>query len=197
MADQAVWNGLMNNTQKPLQSMIQYAILLCAFLTLTLGHAADPIAFTVSDTAFEAPADWKKATSTSPMRKAQFAVVREGIQDKGEVVFYHFGPGAVGGTQANVQRWLGQFKETGDQLGAKTEKSEVDSVTLTFVKAYGTYMSGAPLGPKTPKADYALLGAIIEAPRGHIFIKFTGPRDLVDDADKAFRKMAQSARISR
>ena len=122
MADQVVWNGLMNNTQKPFQNMIQYAMLFCAVFTSNLGHAADPIGFTVSDTAFEAPADWKKAASTSPMRKAQFAVVREGIQDKGEVVFYHFGPGAVGGTQANVQRWLGQFKETGDQLGAKTTK---------------------------------------------------------------------------
>ena len=196
MVDQVVWNGLMNNTQKPLQGMIQYVMLFCACLASTLVYSADPVGFVVSDTTFEAPADWKKASSTSPMRKAQFAVAREGIQDTGEVVFYHFGPGAAGGTQANVQRWLGQFKETGDQLGAKTEKSEVGSVALTFVKAYGTYMSGAPLGPKTPKADYALLGAILEAPKGHIFIKFTGPRDLVDVADKAFRKMAQSARIS-
>ena len=72
--------------------MIRYAILLCAFLTSTFGYAADPIGFTVSDTAFEAPADWKKAASTSPMRKAQFAVVREGIQDKGEVSFITLGP---------------------------------------------------------------------------------------------------------
>lgn len=187
----------MSNTRISLQGMVQHAILLCAFLTSSMTHAADPVGFTVSDTTFEAPADWKKAASISPMRKAQFAVAREGVQDKGEVVFYHFGPGAAGGTKANVQRWLGQFKETGDQLGAKTEKSEVGSVALTFVKAYGTYMSGAPLGPKTPKADYALLGAILEAPKGHIFIKFTGPRDLVDDADKGFRKMVQSARISR
>jgi hypothetical protein len=73
----------------------------------------------------------------------------------------------------------------------------VDSTAVTFVKAHGTYLSGTPVGPKTPKPDYALLGAILEAPKGFIFIKFTGPRDLVDDAEKSFREMVQSARISR
>lgn len=160
-------------------------------------NAADAVTFKVSDTTFEAPEGWQKAPSNSPMRKAQFIVARDGVEDKGEVVFYHFGPGAVGGTEANIQRWLGQFKEPANQLGAKTEKSEVDATALTIVKAYGTYMSGAPIGPKTAKTNYALLGAIVEAPKGYIFIKFTGPKDLVDDADKAFQKMVQSARISR
>lgn len=195
--DQIVCNGTMNHTQKSFQTIVTSVILLCAILSSVSVFAADPAGFSVSDASFKAPADWKKATTNSPMRKAQFAVARKGIQDKGEVVFYHFGPGAVGGTQANVKRWLGQFKEPVEQLGTKTEKSKVDSTNVTLVKAHGTYLSGAPIGPKTPKPNYALLGAIIEAPKGHIFIKFTGPRDLVDDAEKGFRKMVQSAKISR
>ena len=179
------------------RTMVLSVILTGLCATHSAISAADAVTFNVSDTTFEAPKGWQKASSSSPMRKAQFSVAREGIEDKGEVVFYYFGPGAVGGTQANVQRWLGQFKEPANQLGAKTEKSEVDAAAVTMVKAYGTYLSGAPIGPKTPKPDFALLGAIIEAPKGHIFIKFTGPRDLVDDADEAFRKMVQSAKISR
>ena len=186
----------MNNTQSILHVAVARTFLCCSLFISTLVFAADSEGFQVSDTSFKAPADWKKSAHSSPMRKAQFSLTREGIQDEGEIVFYHFGPGTVGGTQANVQRWLGQFKESGDQLGAKTEKGKVGSTPVTYIKAYGTYLSGAPLGPKTPKPDYALLGAIIEAPKGHIFIKFTGPRDLVDDADKAFREMVQSARIS-
>lgn len=176
--------------------------LLLVLLTAVLASSSfvlgnESIGFSVSDTAFEAPSSWEKIKPSSSMRKAQFAVTREGISDKGEIVFFYFGPGGAGGTRANVQRWYRQFKEPESQLGASTEKIEVDGAAGTLVKATGTFLSGAPLGPKTPKTGYSLLGAIIEAPKGHIFIKFTGPRDLVTDAEKEFRQMVEKAKISR
>ena len=52
--------------------------------------------FVVSDTKFEAPVSWMKMKPSSSMRKAQFAVSRDGITDKGEIVFFYFGPGGAG-----------------------------------------------------------------------------------------------------
>lgn len=174
-------------------------IALTAFLAIpTTGvHAADSHSFKVSDTQFEAPSAWEKIKPSSSMRKAQFAVARDGISDKGEIIFYYFGPGGAGGTKANVQRWYRQFKESDNQLGATSEKMEVDGTAVTLVKATGTFLSGSPLGPKTAKPNYSLLGAIVESPKGHIFIKFTGPRDLVKDAEKEFKGMVEKAKILR
>ena len=56
-------------------------------------------------------------------------------------------------------------------------------------------MSGSPFGPKTAKANYSMLAGILESPKGSIFVKFTGPRDLVQDARKEFLAMLKSARI--
>ena len=70
-----------------------------------LAQSGETLSFKVSDTQFEAPKAWGKIQPSSSMRKAQFAVKREGIQDAGEVVFFHFGPGGAGGVTANIQRW--------------------------------------------------------------------------------------------
>jgi hypothetical protein len=173
------------------------ALVVACVVPSSFVGAAEPHGLKVSDTEFEAPSSWKKIKPSSSMRKAQFAVSRDGISDKGEIVFYYFGPGGAGGTKANVTRWYRQFKESENQLGASSEEISVGDISATIVKASGTYLSGSPLGPKTAKPGYALLGAILEAPKGHIFIKFTGPRDLVVDAEKEFKEMVKKAKISR
>ena len=43
-------------------------------------------------------------------------------------------------------------------------------------QAHGTFLSGRPFGPKTPKPGYALVAAIIEGKEGAVFIKMTGPK---------------------
>jgi len=50
-----------------------------------------------------------------------------------------------------------------------------------------------PGTPPTPKADYALRGAILESPSGDVFVKLTGPASLVSGAEKAFRSMIAGA----
>ena len=178
-------------------SLICSAVLLgTLFFGIISLDAAAASSFSVSDTRFEAPKDWKKVPSASTMRRAQFAVEFKGVPEKGEVVFYYFGPGGAGGTKANVQRWFRQFKEPETQLETRLETIKVNNIPVTLVKATGTYMSGSPAGPKVPKPQFSLLAAILEAPKGHIFIKFTGPRDLVDNAEKGFRSMVKSALVS-
>jgi len=119
--------------------------------------------------------------------------LHEKTKAKADVVFYHFGPGGAGGTQANVDRWLGQFAEPRDKINAKVEDTTVGKHKVSYVSAEGTYKSGMPGGPQTPMPNYALMGAIIESGEGSVFVKMTGPKELTRSATADFKKMVESA----
>ena len=156
--------------------------------------AADaPATFKVSEFTFTRPAAWEWVESASRMRKAQLRVVDATTKAKAEVLFYHFGPGDVGGTRANVERWFRQFVEPREKINAKTEDITVGKHKVTYVSAEGTYKSGMPGGPQTPMPNYVLLGAIIEADEGSVFVKMTGPKELTKSATADFKKMVESA----
>ena len=158
----------------------------------SLVFAAAPETFPVSSLKFTRPAKWEWVEVTSSMRKAQLKVPGAEGKDGAEVVFFHFGAGNGGGTQANVERWFGQFKEPREQIKAKSEDTTVSGSKVTFVSAQGTYQSGMPGGPRTAMTDYALYGAIIESPDGSVFVKMTGPQKLVTEATADFKKMIES-----
>lgn len=161
-----------------------------AVLLVTLPVVAAPDTFKVSNLTFKRPPAWEWIESTSSMRAAQLLVPGGTDKNGVEVIFYYFGPGGGGGTQANVERWYGQFA---DRKNEKSESTTVGKTKVTYVKAEGTYQSGMPGGAKTPMANYALLGAIIEAPDGSIFVKGTGPTAATKTAEAEFRKMVESA----
>jgi len=159
--------------------------------------AEGPETFKVSEFTFQRPAGWERIKSSSSMRAAELKVKNPTAgKDPLEVVFFYFGPGNGGGTDANVDRWLKQFNEPKDQLKPKIETSTAGqkSYKVTYVQAEGTYLSGPPLGEKTPKAGYMLQGAILEHPQGFVFVKLTGPADLAKAASKDFKSMVGGVR---
>jgi hypothetical protein len=174
------------------QSIWVFALFSCC----VAGAAESPATFKVSEFTFTRPAGWETVETTSQMRKAQFKVADAGAKEPAEVIFYYFGAGNGGGVQANVDRWFGQFKEPKDQIKAKTEEATISGHKVTFVQAEGTYMSGMPGGPTSPKPDYALAGAILESAQGNVFVRMTGPRELVKKTFPAFKKMIESASAS-
>jgi hypothetical protein len=177
-----------------MKTLSRLVFLSTLFAALNSLRAADaPATFKVSEFTFTRPASWEWVESTSQMRKAELRVVDEKTKAKAEVVFYHFGQGGAGGTQANVDRWMGQFVEPRDKINAKTEDVTIGKHKVTYVSAEGTYKSGMPGGPQTPMPNYALLGAIIEASEGSVFVKMTGPKELTKAATADFKKMFESA----
>jgi hypothetical protein len=50
-----------------------------------------------------------------------------------------------------------------------------------------------PGGPMIPMDDYGLMGAIIEADGGSVFVKMTGPKALVKSSTADFKKMVEGA----
>jgi hypothetical protein len=172
-----------------------FARLVIATLALGSLRAADPTSFTVGSFTFKRPTAlaWV-AVDPSGMRKAQlFAGDAKDPTKRAEIVFFHFGPGMGGGVDANIQRWLGQFTPTKKDLVPIIEKAEVKGVKLTRVRAEGTFASGMPGGPTTPQPDFALLGIILESPNGDVFIKMTGPAEVVKANAQTFEDLVKSA----
>ncbi len=164
-----------------------------ALLSLTTGgwtvEGEEGRAFAVAGLEFTAPEGWEKQKPASTMRKAEFKAPGKEGEEAAEVSFFFFGEGQGGSVEANVDRWYGQFEEPKDRIEAKSETVERDGKKVTLVRARGTFLSGPPVGPKTPKPGYALLGAILEGEGGPVFVKMTGPAGVVEKAEKAFREM--------
>lgn len=166
--------------------------LLCAATATVRAEA--PATFEAGSFKFTRPADWTwTPVPPQSMRKAMLAIPGKEGGEAAEVVFFHFGPGQGGGTKENITRWVGQI--TDKTAEEKIETKEVAGTQVTFVTASGTYQSGMPMGPKTPKTGYALLGAILEdAAGGSVFVRCTGPEALVKAATPAFHEMIASAK---
>jgi hypothetical protein len=170
------------------------AVAVLTFASTGFAMAAEaPATFPVSEFTFKRPPAWEWIETTSAMRKAQLKVLSADKKENAEVVFYYFGQGGGGGTQANVDRWLGQFQEPKDQIKAKVEEVTVNKRKVTYVQAEGTYLSGMPGGPKTPQPNSMLLGAVLESESGNVFVKMTGPAALTKASITEFKQMVESA----
>jgi hypothetical protein len=106
-----------------------------------------------------------------------------------QAAFYHFGEGQGGSIGANLERWKGQFQA---QPEAQVDAIEVNGHKITFVLLVGTYLDGPMFGQKTPRENYALLGAILESEAGAVFIKATAPRGAAEACREHFRTLAMS-----
>src|SRR5436190_6277863 len=170
-----------------------YLLGLCLLASVRLMRGADaaPATFKVGEFTFTRPAAWEWVETTSSMRKAQMKVSDPKSKGSGEVVFFFFGPGGGGGAKANVERWFGQFQ---DAKNKKTEEAKAAGTKVTYVQTEGTYISGMPGGPKTAMPDQMLQGAILESEQGDVFIKMTGPIELVKASKETFRKMVETAK---
>src|SRR3954470_13549850 len=100
-----------------------FLCVMCALATTVLG--ADD-SFKAGSFTFQKPASFKaKPTPPGGMRAAQLEYTADGKTE--EAIFYFFGQGQGGGTQANVDRWLGSFQEPKEKINSKVEKKKVGS----------------------------------------------------------------------
>jgi hypothetical protein len=132
------------------------------------------------------------------MRKASYEVPHaSGDAEDGELAVFYFGPGQGGGIDANVDRWVKQFSgvSPGEVKRADRQANGLRQHTVDI--QHGTFdagqmaMSASAAGPKK---DYALAGAIVEAPSGAYFFKMTGPARTVAAAHAAFLALLDSVR---
>ncbi len=183
-------NSLPLSLPFPLASFVKrvFAILL-PLCCLTHSESLFANVVEVAGYRFVAPNQWRAGEPSSSMRAAQFEVSSEDGK-KAELVFFYFGRSGGGGIRANLDRWMNQFEDLSE---SKTEEEVVNEVKVTFARVAGTFLSGSPLGPKTPKPGYRLLGAIVQGREGFIFIKLTGPANTVLANENALLEMIKGA----
>ena len=142
------------------------------------------------------PARWEVQPPRT-MRVATYLIPKaEGDDEPGECAVFFFGQGQGGSVDLNLQRWRDQFEtESGGTPTPAQRKSAINGLTVTTVSLAGTYL--ASMGPMfqsgaVKKPGYKMLGAIIEAPEGNVFVKLTGPEKTVLGADDEFQAFLNS-----
>ena len=136
---------------------------------------------------------WARVPAASEMRAAQFRLPKAGSDtEDGELVLFHFGSGQGGGTQDNIDRWLGQIAQPdGSPTTAKavTLIRTVNGLKVTSVDASGSYTG---MGDKAPRTGWRLLGGVVEGKGGPWFWKAVGPATTIEAAKVGFETLLGS-----
>jgi hypothetical protein len=79
---------------------------------------------------------------------------------------------AGGSAEANIERWIHQFDEAGQQTARRTTRT-VGLADVAIVELQGAYAGMAKGG--APQPGWALIGAVVSTPGMPYFFKLTGP----------------------
>ncbi len=157
---------------------------------LLLTAAAIAVEGNAAGVKWVAPAPWK-LEADRPMRVATYSIPAASGSEAGECGVFYFGQGQGGGVEENLTRWTQQF-----EAGTAPKKAEktVRGLRVHTIDLSGTYLaSGGPMmKSQGKKPGYRLLGAIVEAPRGLVFFKCTGPAPTIGKAQADFESLIGS-----
>jgi len=164
-----------------------------AFAPITThGGAGDGVATPLPGATFELPAGWQPEAPSSSMRAAQAQI--PGAAGTGQLTVFFFGVGGGGGTDSNIERWIGQV-EVDPATPPLREAFTGDGIRVSWVEARGTLKpSTMGTGPTSPQPDSVLLGAVVEGAGGPWYFKATGPAATMDSQKDAFLAMLGSVR---
>lgn len=144
---------------------------------------------------WDIPEGWTEAAPSSSPGGMRLIDLRFGPNGEGECYLSAL-PNKGGGLEANLNRWRGQMGQppyTADEL-AKLPKKTFLNRESAFVKFDGDFKG---FGAAEPQKDFRLLGIVQEAPEFTLFVKLTGPKDLVEKNEAAFDQFCQSVTIKR
>jgi hypothetical protein len=144
-----------------------------------LSHEATAQAPTIKllDYQTTAPAKWISRPPTSSSRLAMFTVPGADSASNAEIVVYSFGSTPGGNVAANLERWRGQFSTPdGSPVPEKVTRDSTGAFPITIAEYRGTYRRGVGAGSAdSVRTGQVLVSAIVETPRGALFIQLFGP----------------------
>lgn len=181
------------NSGQILGKLLGLALVLCFPVTgSTVGDSTGWRSVEFLDMTTVAPESWLIVPPSSSMRLAQFEISNDKLS---EVIVFYFGAGQGGGPQANIARWVGQFRP----VNGKPVEPTVDKRTtnggfgVTWVEIQGDYARGVGVGPVGKyKPDQMLIAAITRTPRGNLYIQFHGDRETVLEHRTEFSQFVMS-----
>jgi hypothetical protein len=160
------------------------------FLASVTAVAAGAVEGAAAGVEWIAPAFWKLQPARS-MRVATYEIPAAPGAEPGECGVFYFGQGKGGGVEDNLERWAGQFEAAAPP---KKETRTIHELRVHTMDVSGTYLaSGGPMmQAQGKKPGHRLLGAIVEAPRGLVFFKCTGPTATIGKAQADFQRLVGS-----
>lgn len=97
----------------------------------------------------------------------------------------------------NLTRWVGQFQSADGQPIEQVEKFSLDDApyetTLIFVE--GTMVATSQVGGGDPREGWMLIGGVVMAPQGQLYLKILGPRDQLHPQIGAVQKMLREMKV--
>lgn len=143
-----------------------------------------PVPVEIGSYEAKAPGDWLKQKPANQFRILQWGVPTEEGDDKAPVCYISEFPGGVGGVDANIKRWEGEFEERDGE--SKKDKLEVEGVKITVVDVTGSFKDSMGRGPfaggKTElRKGWRTIAAMIEPEGGDkvYTLKLLGPKKSV------------------
>lgn len=137
---------------------------------------------------WKAPPRWEQVPHMSVMRIATYRIPHvAGDAEDAELSVTRAG----GDSDANIDRWLGQFDEAGRKSAKRSERI-VDGLRVILVEVEGAY-SG--MDSPEPSPGFAMKSAIVETPGTKHFFKMTGPAKTVAAAREELQALVDSIRV--
>jgi len=99
------------------------------------------------------------------MRKAGYKIkAATGDAEDAEAAVYYFGPSSGGSTEANIQRWTGQFPDVPPGEVKRVER-QANGMKQTVVDIEGTFDgSSMSIREVGKKPNFRMLAAVVETP---------------------------------
>jgi hypothetical protein len=143
------------------------------------------------------PPTWFEVRPVEPPRVHEFRLA--GRREDAELTVLHYGRGFGGDVATNIERWQSQFEPpVGRSMGEATEVRTYRhrGVLLVVVSVRGTYLyRERPLDTTSKpqrRADYRLIGVIVQSHHGPFFIRLVGPAPTVARHEDAFFRWLRS-----
>lgn len=145
--------------------------------------AAGPLKLTVPDA-------WVQKETTSRFRLAQFSIPKvAGDPEDAEFVVFFFGAGGGGGPDANLHRWVDQFKSQGRKVKLTSGKSAQGEYILADISGTWNKPIGRPIDQKSVEMPGARVLSVIVTGKdqNNYFLRLTGPEKTVSANVDALR----------
>jgi hypothetical protein len=144
---------------------------------------------------WDTPPGWKEAPADASAGMAGMRLINLTFGPGGEGECYLSAmPGAAGGLEANLNRWrkqMGLPDMTPEEI-AKLPKREFLGREATYVSIEGAFTG---MGAAEAKTGYRMVGLVQPAPEFTLFVKMTGPKELVAANEAAFDQFCQSIAV--